>query len=533
MPLKLDWSLTLSVNSEPLAWEQIGIAKPLLLGYTCHTISLLKSHRACHPSSKRTGIVKHVNYQPVGFEIATGAVAAVASALDNRFHHPAVNSRLGRQVALLKMSSNMPRSWSSGLAARAMEGRPHNRSLTFNLTTADLAQWNVGQYDGLDPDRRFDTIVIGVPSGATAHLCACLGAPLLADSFPISFASRGRPDDVAGYQQRSVDLLTPILNHNPDLLAVSLFDPIHARRQIRRSVQIYLKLAILPDPYRRFIRERLMPGGSILLLSCSSRWSQYELGARHRFQIGSHGGFTDQEFIRGTPWLDDWLSEVGGAQRSGWRLSRHWTYQPEAQWGSITGFATSVRAFAADVNIPLHSLEFGSVDEISRLGFYAWQWLYFLLQIQPGAVLIESGPQMNPVIGRRSPVLPLWMPSTCSRSHALLQTILPDFPPDIPILFQVWPASHSSPDVIPAKIWNTTLSGRHGRWLGGNPLRFPNDFSTIVKMTPAIEEWCQRHPIKLHRSLRCDELGELRSILAQSSEQPGASGHSPQVPAGG
>jgi hypothetical protein len=460
-----------------------------------------------------------LNYQPVGFDIATGAVAAVASALDNRFHHPAVNSRLGRQPALLRLSSQLPRSWAAGLANWALESRPQSRSLTFNLTTADLAQWNVNQYGNLDPERRFDTIVVGVPSGATAHLCACLGAPLLADSFPISFASRGKPDDIGGYQQRSVDLLTPILNHNPDLLAVSLFDPIHARRQIKRSVQIYLKLAALPDQYRRFIRERLMPGGTLLLLTCSSKWSQYELGARHRLQIGSHGGFTDQEFIRGTPWLDDWLHEEGGVQRSGWRVSRHWTYQPEAQWGSLAGFETSVRTFAGDINIPFHTFSFSSIDEISRTGFYAWQWLFYLLGIQPGAILIESGPQMNPVIGLRSPVIPLWLPSTCSRSHLLLQGILQDFPDQIPVLFQAWPTGNLTPDVIPAKIWNTTLSGRHGRWLGGDPLRFPGDFSTIAQMTPAIEEWSKRHAHKLQRYLRGSELNELKTLLASGDDQ--------------
>ena len=465
-----------------------------------------------------------MNYQPVGFEIATGAVAAVASALDNQFHHPAANTRLGRQLSLLRLSSQLPGSLGASLATRAIDSRPLSRSLSFNLATSDLAQWNVSQYDKLDPERRFDTIVVGVPSGGTAHLCACLGAPLLADSFPITFASRGKPDDIAGYQQRSVDLLTPILNHNPDLLAVSLFDPIHARRQIKRAVQIYLKFAALPDQYKTFIRERLMPGGSLLLLTCSSKWSQYELGARHRLQIGGYGGFTDQEFIRGTPWLDDWLHDEGGLQRSGWRLSRHWTYQPEAQWGSIAGFATSVRTLAGDSSVPLHTFSFSSIDEISRMGFYAWQWLYFLLRIQPGAVLIESGPQMNPVIGRRSPVLPLWMPSTCSRSHALLQRILPDFPPQIPVLFQAWPTGKMTPDVIPAKIWNSTLAGRHGRWLGGDPLRFPSDFSTIAQMTPAIEEWSQRHAHKLQRSLRCDELNELRDLLVKGTEHPGAAG---------
>ena len=463
-----------------------------------------------------------MNYQPVGFDVATGAVAAVASALDNRFHHPAVNSRLGRQLSLLRLSSQLPRSWANVLANWALESRPQSRSLTFSLTTADLAQWNVSQYDNLDPERRFDTIVVGVPSGAAAHLCASLGAPLLADSFPISFAARGKPDDIAGYQQRSVDLLTPILNHNPDLLAVSLFNPIHARRQIKRSVQIYLKLAALPDQYRRFIRERLMPGGTLLLLNCSSKWSQYELGARHRLQIGSYGGFTDQEFIRGTPWLDDWLHQEGGDQRSGWRLSRHWTYQPEAQWGSLAAFETSVRTFAVDANVPFHTFTFSSVDEISRTAFYAWQWLFYILGIQPAAVLIESGPQLNPVIGRRSPVLPLWMPSTCSRSHALLQEIMPDFPPQVPVLFQAWPTGQLTPDVIPAKIWNTTLSGRHGRWLGGDPLRFPSDFSTIVQMTPAIAEWSRRHAHKLQRSLRFDELNELRSLLVNESAQSGS-----------
>ena len=468
-----------------------------------------------------------MNYHPVGFDIATGAVAAVAAALDNRFHHPAANAKLGRQLSLLRLSSHLPRSWGAGLAVWATENRPHNRSLSFNLTTTDLAQWNVSQYDKLDPDRRFDTIVVGVPSGATAHICASLGAPLLADGFPITFSSRGKPDDIAGYQQRSVDLLTPILNHNPDLHAVSVFDPIHARQQVKRGVSIYLKLATLPDHYKRFISERLMPGGSLLLLTCSSKWSQYEIGARHRLQIGGYGGFTDQEFIRGTPWLDDWLHEEGGVQRSGWRLSRHWTYQPEAQWGSISGFATSVRDYAGDESLPIHTLSFSSIDEISRMAFYAWQWLFYLLHIQPGAILVESGPQMNPVIGLRSPVIPLWMPSTCSRSHLLLQGILSDFPPRIPVLFQAWPTGNLTPDVIPAKIWNTTLAGRHGRWLGGNPLRFPTDFSTIAQMTPAIEEWSIRHAHKLQRVLLGSELNELQTLLANGADQTDN-----QIPAG-
>ncbi len=492
---------------------------PIYVGYTDSYEFSLKRHSSLRLPSQLSGMTKPVNYQPTGFDIATGAVAAVASALNNRFHYPAPNT--GLELQLLRLSSQLPYSWGAALAARATENRFHNPSFSFNLTTADLAQWNVSQYDRFDPERRFDTIVVGAPSGATAHLCACLDAPLLAESFPITFASKGKPDDIAGYQQRSVDLLTPILNHNPDLHAVSQFDPIHARQQIQRAVHIHLKLIALPDLYKKFIRERLAPGGALLLLTCSAKWSQYEIGARHKLQVGGFGGFTDQEFIRGTPWLDDWLHGEDGSQRSGWRLSRHWTYQPEAQWGSITGFATNVGTFAGDIGASLHTLSVASIDEISRIGFYAWQWLFYLLRIQPSAVLIESGPQMNPVIGRRSPVLPLWMPSTCSRSHALLQMMLPEFPPQIPVLFQAWPTGQPAPDLVPAKIWNTTLSGRHGRWLGSDPRRFPTDLTTIAQMTPAIAEWSHRHAHELRRPLRCDELNRLHTLLAEGADRLG------------
>ena len=153
---------------------------------------------------------------------------------------------LERRLPFLRLSYRLPRGWGSLLAAWATENRTHNRSLAFNLTTADLAQWNVRQYDSLNPERRFDTIVIGVPSGATAHLCACLGAPFLSDNFPITFSSKGNPDDIVGYQQRSVNLLTPILNRNSDLQAVSQFNPIHARMQAQRVLHARLKLAALP-----------------------------------------------------------------------------------------------------------------------------------------------------------------------------------------------------------------------------------------------------------------------------------------------
>ena len=79
----------------------------------------------------------------------------------------------------------------------------------------------------------------------------------------------------------------------------------------------------------------------------------------------------------------------------------------------------------------------------------------------------------------------------------------------------------SGPGCDLCKTWNATLSGRHGRWLGSDPRHFPTEFTAIAHMTPAIEEWSLRHPYDLPRSLRCEELDTLRSLLAEGTDLPG------------
>lgn len=469
-----------------------------------------------------------MNYTPAGLDSATGAVAATALALHNQFHQPLAHAGLEGRLPLLRMARRLPRGWRTALTARIASGPTHPRRLAAELTSDELAQWAVSQYDSFPPEGRFPAVVIGPASGASAHLCACLGVPLLASGFPVAFPARGNPDDVADYQKRSEALLTPLLSRNPHLHGVSQFDPIHAWPQMRRSVRAHLKLADLPNAYRQFIRQRLAPDGALLLLDCQEEWGQYEIGPRHSLQVGGFGGLEDRAYTRGGPEIDAWRQQMGSGQQGGWQLPRRWSQQPEAAWGSRPELARAVQAFASEVSAPLHTVAVSAIEELSRLGFYAWQWLFYLLGISPSAALIESGPQMNPALPRRSPVLPLWLPDVSRRSQELLAGILPDFPAQIPILFQPWPPAQPAPDTVSADEWNGTLSGRRGRWLGGAPQQFPGDFSVVARLTPAVAEWSRRHPHELRRCLRWEELQTLRRLLAAGA--PTAAEATPGAP---
>ncbi len=86
-------------------------------------------------------------------------------------------------------------SWASGRS-----GLDPRRAKT--LYADHLAAWNVAQYDFLPKDRQFETIILGAPSGAAAHLSAVLGVPFLSHTFLASFRSPGDPDDIFNYQRR-------------------------------------------------------------------------------------------------------------------------------------------------------------------------------------------------------------------------------------------------------------------------------------------------------------------------------------------
>ena len=167
----------------------------------------------------------------------------------------------------------------------AASGGGLDPGLTRNVTSEGLARLVVGAYDRVVDGVGYPAIVLGAPSGGIAYLSALLRAPFLPGHFLLSFADPTDPDDVDAYQSHGARLIDPILQRNPDLLAVNHYDPLHDRFLVKNSNHVRLKLLDLPQAYRDFISAHLAPDGVLLLANCSYPWQQYEIGDQHFFQV--------------------------------------------------------------------------------------------------------------------------------------------------------------------------------------------------------------------------------------------------------
>ncbi len=448
-------------------------------------------------------------------DVSSGAtVLAAAAALRGELFHPF--PELARRRGLLQRLNRLPPGWIRRIVEAATWRAGLSPKLAATIRSQDLAAWNVAQYDFLPPERRFEAILVGAPSGAAAYLASCLDAPFLSHTFLASFRQRNHPDDIAGYQRKGERLIHAILGNNQDLHIVNHYDPVHDRFLVSRVNHVRMKFLELPQVYREFIRQRLAPTGKLILLNCTAPWGQYTVKPRYTFQVGGLGGLTDQEFTRGSPRLDEWLRAQGSRHRGGWSLPMHWRRQPESEWGTLPDFVRSVESFSRQNHVPLRVVTGGSVEEFSRLAFRSWQWLYYLLRIRPQAILVDSFVQINASAPRKSAVLPLWLPFNCTDSRDFLGEMVAEFPAQTPVLFQPWPSFIPGPDMAWPADWHRALHGLRGRWLGVDPHRYPVDLAALAEMTPALADWLERHPDPLPRPLRRAEFDSLLDLLEES-----------------
>jgi hypothetical protein len=71
-----------------------------------------------------------------------------------------------------------------------------------------------------------------------------------------------------------------------------MHDPDQDRLMSQRMAYFRIKQRRLGEAYERFLRDRLAPGGSIILVECRHSWPTTRLGPRHVFQVGGSGGAT-------------------------------------------------------------------------------------------------------------------------------------------------------------------------------------------------------------------------------------------------
>ncbi len=427
---------------------------------------------------------------------SAATLRAVVAALNNAWHVPQQGTTTEKRLA--QLASRLPESVVKKIIAREVQQRALDPNLARYVKTEGLARQAVANYEHIEGKIGYPAILIGAPNGGIAYLAALLGVPFLPGYFLLSFADHSDPDNIEAYEQSGSELIAPILHQNPDLLAVNHYDPVHDRFLIEEVNHVRLKLLALPEAYQTFIEQHLAPGGVIFYVDNEFPWPQYRIGSHHWFQVGGLGGFNAEEFLNGSPVLDEWLAGKKSNHRGGWRLPKYegqLVETRESEWGSIPSFREAVRTFAEGQEYEFRALHGYHPEDFSALAYTAYLWESRLHDRAINGLLVECFSQINPTAALRADLLPLWMPFNTQDSLEFFARMTPMIPKGLTVAISLLANFTKTPDLPPAQAWEK-IAARIGpvNWIGVHPDRYPVDLASIFDYATDLQKWVQEHP---------------------------------------
>jgi hypothetical protein len=155
-----------------------------------------------------------------------------------------------------------------------------------------VAAWIAGRY----PAATYPAVVMGSAHGSAIHLAAALGAAWLPTAFPVTVQwPDGAAWDWDGALEYGMAVCDKLLDANPSVTVRQVHDPVRSGSLCGATLTLYVRWRRLPDAYRAFLRNRLEPGGGVLLLRDARTWPVLSVHGRHTFQVGSPASGWDPE----------------------------------------------------------------------------------------------------------------------------------------------------------------------------------------------------------------------------------------------
>lgn len=449
-----------------------------------------------------SGNIKTADYVE-GSDSSAAQTRALAAALAGKHFDMYKLGLAGRSA--VRMFPLVP-DWALGAASRFAQGNigvPRSRAA--HVKTEEMARWVVSKY----PAKKYDTIILGAPSGGVSHLGSIMDAPFLTTHFLICFRDFRHVDDVFSTFSTARKLSRTIARNNRDLHVVGHYDPVHDRPVLLFINHLRAKLLELPETYKKFINENLAPGGTLLIIDCSYPWLQYRMSGRTSFQIGGLGGVSDSEFIDGSERIDDYLRDQGSFAQGGWGLESQKSrlkMMPESEWGAMPQFEESVREFAEAESIPVKAISGDHPELFSELAFEMHMEASRRDGVEPLHFFADCFNQLDPISNLNSRIIPLWLPYYCDSSFRFARRMLEKIPRDMRALLTLHPSLADPFDMVPLERWVELFTRDEKPLLIGiDPEKFPADLTYIYDFGAQLRNYCAKHRDPVRARLSADD----------------------------
>ncbi|PZG39721.1 hypothetical protein C1I98_23345 [Spongiactinospora gelatinilytica] len=396
---------------------------------------------------------------------------------------------------LLGAANRLPRRMAERAYATAGWTEASSPERLAKLRAGDLAEWVVRHY----PPRRYPVIFVGSASGALVHLAAALGAAWLPQTLLLPVRQRGvHPDAPADGLRHCRAAGEAMLDANPDLLLHHMHDAAQDRLMIAGMAYFRVKWRRLPAAYRKFIRERLAPGGTLVVSDCGLRWPTTRITDRYVFQHGALGGLSPGEYREGGQKVADYLAEHGSPYRR-WDAPEPDGESPEAEWGFAPELLGDLRTAAPRVA----RLGFTDPEALSPAVADLYRAWYERRGIPAARLLAESFVLVEPWWTLRTGSVPFWMTFNTETSRRALAAYLDGGEPYDEIRLTLFSHGVRSPGVAPIAAWREVLerARKIGVFAGVDPRAFPRDFAVLARTHRDLSRVRTTYPMPLPMAL--------------------------------
>jgi hypothetical protein len=392
----------------------------------------------------------------------------------------------------LRLLGCFPKEAAEWFVPRATSSKAFSQKDAEQLTTNDLLDNRINDYAAING--KFPSITVGVGmGGTTAHLALALGGPFLPQAFVVTLKHGTMNGNVNEYFTLTDKTAKTVTENNLDLMTIQHYDPIHDGWLDKRLNHLRVKLIALPDKYKIFLREKLLPGGDVVYLEGKAQWKRFRTGERNTFQVGGWGDIGPDEYLYGSRRLSDFAKKEK-LDFSQWVLDGYPLEDgPESEWGSESGLGEALKIFCEKEGFNFINISYENPNHFSKLAYYAKYETLKRAGIPPEGVVVEMFSQFDTSIIDHSALLPLWLIFNTMDSKNFLKSMIEEFPKDVPVFFSGLSTFSNTPDLVPWSEWEDVLSGFNMINIGARKSHYPADTLALLDWKKPLLKWAKAH----------------------------------------